>query len=174
MAFVLLLAALAVGCSADAAAEREAAVQRVLALDPRLERAQAECYVDRVTDELGRDVLPPGSAPPEAVTRLTSIRIDCIGVANLGTPAPPPPVAADGTVPGPQAPGDDPGLDALYEACGAGSGLACDRLFDAAPVGSAYEEFASTCGERTKELTCAEVYPDPPGVSAPPAPTTPR
>lgn len=44
--------------------------------------------------------------------------------------------------------GDDPGYDALYIACSAGVGEACDELFSVAPLDSGYEAFAMTCGER--------------------------
>ena len=45
--------------------------------------------------------------------------------------------------------GDDPELDALWDACAAGDGVACDDLYAEAPFGSAYEEFGSTCGGTT-------------------------
>jgi hypothetical protein len=44
--------------------------------------------------------------------------------------------------------GDDPALDALYDGCAGGSGAACDQLYTDSPVGSDYEAFALTCGER--------------------------
>lgn len=165
LALTAVLGLLAAGCSSGPDPDREQAVRDVLALDPRLTRGQAECYVDRVTAELGPGALSPGSSvPPEQITRLTSIRVDCIGVANLGTDPPTTiaPTSQPGdTVPGetrPERPGDDPALDALYRSCGAGDGAACDRLFDEAPLGSEYERFGSTCGDRTKELRCADVY----------------
>ncbi|MFC7403554.1 hypothetical protein [Georgenia alba] len=48
----------------------------------------------------------------------------------------------------PQAYGDDPELDALWDACEGGDGQACDELFSVAPVDSEYEEFGWTCGGR--------------------------
>jgi multidrug efflux pump subunit AcrA (membrane-fusion protein) len=44
--------------------------------------------------------------------------------------------------------GDDPALDALYDECTNGSSSSCDELFFASPVGSEYEAYAVTCGER--------------------------
>ena len=44
--------------------------------------------------------------------------------------------------------GDDPGYDTLYVACREGVFDACDELFSVAPLDSAYEAFAMTCGER--------------------------
>lgn len=45
-------------------------------------------------------------------------------------------------------PGDDPVLDELYDACAGGDGAACDELFFTSPLGSEYERFAATCGDR--------------------------
>ena len=44
--------------------------------------------------------------------------------------------------------GDDAALDALWDSCAAGSGQACDDLFFQAPLGSEYERFGTTCGDR--------------------------
>lgn len=43
--------------------------------------------------------------------------------------------------------GDDPTLDALYDACAAGDMVACDDLYWDSPLGSDYEAFAATCGD---------------------------
>lgn len=53
--------------------------------------------------------------------------------------------------------GDDPMLDAFWAACEDGSGWACDRLFDASPVDSDYEEFGVSCGRRYELLHCHEL-----------------
>jgi hypothetical protein len=59
---------------------------------------------------------------------------------------------------GAQSYGDDPELDALWDACEAGDGEACDDLFLEAPTDSDYGDFGFTCGDRYDggEL-CAEV-----------------
>lgn len=44
--------------------------------------------------------------------------------------------------------GDDPDLDALWDDCDAGDDVACDDLYLRSPIGSDYESFGSTCGER--------------------------
>ncbi|MBX9246071.1 hypothetical protein ICW40_14810 [Actinotalea ferrariae] len=49
----------------------------------------------------------------------------------------------------PNAYGDDPELDALWDQCAAGDGAACDDLYISAPLGSEYEEFGNTCGGTT-------------------------
>jgi hypothetical protein len=57
---------------------------------------------------------------------------------------------------GPQTYGDDPRLDALYDACERGSMRACDRLFEESPLFSEYEEFGLSCGGRNGlAMTCA-------------------
>ena len=55
--------------------------------------------------------------------------------------------------------GDDPYLDRLWDACEAGDGQACDDLYLESPLGSGYEEFGDTCGDRfgAQEVWCAEV-----------------
>ncbi len=47
---------------------------------------------------------------------------------------------------GPQAYGDDPALDELYDSCAAGDMAACDDLWWSSPSGSDYEAFAMSCG----------------------------
>jgi hypothetical protein len=162
---LLLVVALGpVACSSTPEFDRARAVDDVLAQSAgRLTRPQAECYVDRVVAELGTGALAPEQQnAPDQVPRLTRIRVDCTGVASLGTTVPVAPTTGDATLgTQPQRPGDDPHLDQLYDACKAGSGAACDQLFDEAPLGSVYEQFAGTCGDRTRELRCADRYPGP-------------
>ena len=62
---------------------------------------------------------------------------------------------------GPLAYGDDPELDALWDECEAGDGAACDDLWELAPVGSEYERFGVTCGEREDVLNCADISLEP-------------
>lgn len=57
--------------------------------------------------------------------------------------------------------GDDPQLDALWDACAAGEGKACDDLYHAAPVDSEYEEFGYTCGNRPQVILCTELDEEP-------------
>ena len=169
MVRALVLAVVVAGlaaCSSAPTFDRAAAVDRFLARQGSgVSRGQAECYVDRVTSEVGSAALETDDPDPEKVARLTRIRIDCVGLASLGTAAPAPlgtATSGGGTgITVPLGPGDDPQLDVLHAACGAGNGTACDQLFDLAALGSAYEEFASTCGGRTREIRCAPRYPGP-------------
>lgn len=59
----------------------------------------------------------------------------------------------DGPV-GPDTRGDDAELDELWADCESGSGVACDRLFRMAPIGSDYERFGLSCGDRPDVLDC--------------------
>lgn len=53
--------------------------------------------------------------------------------------------------------GDNPTLDALWDACEDGDGRACDDLYLSSAVGSEYERFGDTCGDRFPpgEVLCA-------------------
>ena len=59
--------------------------------------------------------------------------------------------------------GDDADLDALYDSCEGADGDACDALFSEGPSGSEYEDFGSTCGDRTdgSQDSCADVLSSP-------------
>jgi hypothetical protein len=163
LVLALVAAAALAGCSGATEFDREAAIGRVVdGGGGAIDRPQAECYVDEVVADLGTPVLAEGAQlEPDQIRRLTGIKIDCFGTASIGTTTstPGPPVSAlDGQVNQPMTHGSDPALDALWDQCAAGSGLACDQLFDQAPVRSEYEDFAGTCGFRTQELVCADVY----------------
>jgi len=170
---LLVVVAVGAGCSGSSFDRDQAIDDVVSASGNTVSREQAGCYVDRVRDELGTRPLQPNvSLAPEEVGKLTSIRVDCIGVANLGTVATTADSVPDGsteTAPLHGNRGDDPRLDALWDQCAAGYGGACDQLFDQAPLGSAYESFAATCGNRSSELRCADIYPAPGTVNSSPA-----
>ena len=53
----------------------------------------------------------------------------------------------------PDAYGDDPALDALWDSCDGGDMAACDELFWSSSIGTEYESFAQTCGGRLSEET---------------------
>jgi hypothetical protein len=70
-------------------------------------------------------------------------------------------------VPDPERPGhlgDDPLSDRLADECYDGDPSSCDDLFRESFLGSEYEKYGGTCGERTKRNQpgqCAALYPDP-------------
>lgn len=61
-----------------------------------------------------------------------------------------------GSSTGAQTYGDDPELDALWDACQGGSGTACDDLYWASDLGTEYESFGSTCGNRVEYAISCE------------------
>lgn len=50
--------------------------------------------------------------------------------------------------------GDDPDLDRLWDACAAGAGGACDRLYYDSGFDTRYEQFGNTCGDRGLVVPC--------------------
>ena len=96
--------------------------------------------------------------------------------------APPPtttppaaPVPAPAPTQDPTGLGTDGALDQLASACFNGSMPACDDLYRAAPVDSAYEAYGDTCAGRQALETgilCIEAFLDGPGMGQPVGPTT--
>ena len=176
-AAALALAVGVSGCSGDPPFDRDGAVRRVVEQgEGAFSEAQAGCYVDRVVNDLGAAVLAPDARPnPGQLNRLTVIRLDCAGATSIGRSLGSSTIAPLGTLPSGRVEalhyGEDIQLDLLWDACEAGDGAACDALFDRAPVGSDYEEFAYTCGHRSRELGCFERYGSPTTAPAGPAAT---
>lgn len=166
--FIVVAGALTAAACASDSFDRDAAIQQVVDEGGGAVRAdQAACYVDRVRDELGTASLrPDASSTPEQTARLTSISVDCIGATALGNDEAATVTTSAGGLAGPKRRGDDAALDALWDECAAGFGQACDDLFDRAQLDSDYEAFGVTCGFRTSEARCADVYPSP-GVTLP-------
>lgn len=55
--------------------------------------------------------------------------------------------------------GSDAFLDSLWDACAAGDYEACDVLFIEAPIGSPYQAFGDSCGERNEPAGwCRDIY----------------
>lgn len=53
--------------------------------------------------------------------------------------------------------GDDPELDALWDQCEAGDGVACDELYMTSPFDSEYEAFGDSCAGRGRDgMWCAD------------------
>jgi hypothetical protein len=100
-------------------------------------------------------VLPDLDGPETATVRdLTTALADPVPLVLPAAPdGPTASTAADQPSP-PTVYGDDPALDGLWDGCRDGSGLACDQLFEQAPIGSEYERFGVSCGERPDVLHC--------------------
>lgn len=104
---------------------------------------------------VGRD--RPGAAKPgriDSTTEFDGLAPEGVTLPELGD-GPGPFIVGDEPQP-PHAFGDDADLDELWIQCADGSGHACDRLFDEAPLGSEYERFGVSCGERGDVLHCQE------------------
>lgn len=118
--------------------------------------AVAACVVGLLEDFQSNLTVPNDSQPaldldaPQVQEALES----CQQASDLlaAELAPPEDLAFD---PGPLNYGDDRVLDALWDSCEAGEGEACDELWSTAPIGSAYEAYGVTCGERFEVLDCA-------------------
>ena len=141
-------------CSDRSAFDRAGAVDALVGSQGWTAR-EAGCWVDRVRADFGDDQLEavldqPGRAAGSAYAAVT---VDCISSERLVAGATSTSATAS---PGqPWTRGDDPDLDALWDRCAAGDGSACDELFEVAPLGSPYEEFAATCGGRGVQPVCA-------------------
>ena len=121
---------------------------------------QAECVVGAMMTEFGADELialsGEGEPSPEVGFRMVGIFDECgidmedlTGIAPGETPTDFRELADPRSeVDGPYTYGDDPTLDALWDACEAGSGTACDDLYFDSEFGSEYEAFGFTCGNR--------------------------
>jgi hypothetical protein len=78
---------------------------------------------------------------------------------GLGLPGSEPGNSYDEAVHGVDTYGDDPELDALWDACADGDDGACDELFQVSPIDSGYEAFGDSCGGRQEVGTgrwCSE------------------
>ncbi len=150
---VSVVGVLLVSCSDDDGFDRDAAVATV-AEDQGWTAKEAGCWVDRVRDDLGDDELAVALDGGIDAPEYAAITVDCVDPAKLATT----PELQTTVTARPEEPstyGDDPELDALWDGCAAGDGATCDQLFDAAPLGSDYERFGSTCGDRGVKPRCA-------------------
>lgn len=144
MVMIGVVALMAGACGGDITEQQ---FKDELTEDGDVTNEQADCIVDglqeagielqSVTDEALGDNLPP----QEALTVLFSCMLDGASV--------------DG---GANEYGDDPALDVLFDQCEAGDGAACDELYWTSPLGSRYEAFGNTCGNRfdTPPLSCED------------------
>lgn len=133
-----------------------------LTADERTEKAQAELIEAGASPEvadcvvrLARQDLRVG--PIDELTR-DELQTSCERTQALldgGNDTADPDALA--SVEGPDTLGDDPALDSLWRFCEEGSGAACDELFELAPLGSDYERFAVSCGDRDEVLHCSEL-----------------
>lgn len=115
----------------------------------------AECFVGLGQREFDLEVLLPDAATDADRPLVDEMLSNCeSAVAILGAEEPPPRRTVGR---GPFNIGDDDALDRLWVACERGDGGACDRLWEEAPIGSVYESFGVTCGNRPEILNCQDL-----------------
>ncbi len=105
-----------------------------------------------------------GDAPPGVLARADVGPVPTVA----GTPGSVAPATRAPAADQPRGLGDDPALDDLWHRCQEGSGAACDQLFQQAPVGSDYESFGVSCGNRPDVLHCTAEMDEPPTTAPPP------
>ena len=148
-----LLALTAAGCSVSGhvAGVNWAATNERTLLDQGVDAAVVTCIID-----LGGRDAQQGPLAALAVEELSNhCRTARLAVRELEIGAVPDPEAA--LVDVPWTLGDDAALDGLWVRCEQGEGAACDELFELSPVGSGYEDFGVTCGNRPDVLDCREL-----------------
>lgn len=121
--------------------------------DDDADRADGDDDTGSTTTETVTTTLPDtvtSAAESEATGSTTTAGAPAIG----GVPA-----AADPQVAIPEY-GSDPTFDALADSCESGEMQACDDLFIDSPLGSGYEAYGDSCGERNEPAGyCATIYP---------------
>ncbi len=114
----------------------------------------ADCFVGLGQREFELDLLLPGETPetdqPLLDEMLESCR-DAVAILDAEEPR-----ATQSRGIGPFNIGDDGYLDSLWVGCYRGDGASCDALWEESPIGSIYESFGITCGNRPAILNCAE------------------
>lgn len=127
LARLSVIAALAVGCTSPPAPET--GVSHGTVPPPSTRSAQPPSTSEQ-------DTAPPEPGDLPTPPDLSGNTIDC------------------GAVDGPCDHGDDPDLDALWDACAEGAGGACDRLYYDSGFDTRYEQFGNTCGDRGLTVPC--------------------
>lgn len=155
---LLGIAALVLGSCASSPSAEPAAAEDLIAAHTAegMDADVASCAVSILVDDVDPDSLwPEASRSPVEELLFEETVAACSDVNEL--------LAADDVEPDglafsiePQIYGDDPVLDQLWDSCELGVGEACDALWREAPVGSVYEKFGVTCGERFEVLNCSE------------------
>lgn len=154
--FCLAVSAVAISCSQPQ--EPEVLVSQedvVLAyVDEGVDPDVADCLVGLGSRDLEFDALLPGVVTGNDALLVDEMLRSCTdAVAILSEEDL---EARQNFDTGPFNIGDDLYLDELWTSCAAGSGAACDLLWEESPVGSQYESFGVTCGNRQEILDCTD------------------
>ena len=153
---LLMLAAVAVGCSAPQPASVSVSPDDVVLayVDDGMNADVADCLVGLGSREFELDALLPGAAPEADALLLDEMLRSCTDAVAVLSEEDLEKRSTFDT--GPFNIGDDLYLDELYADCTRGDGRACDLLWEEAPVGSIYESFGVSCGNRPEILDCTE------------------
>jgi hypothetical protein len=176
---LLAVSLVAAGCGddddvTDAGLDSALVQEAVDALvDSGMSRDMAECFAGTLIDEFGvAEFVKVGSGEepsPELTARSVELFAECAeetGDVGSGFGFESGEMPSDfremarprSEVDGPYTYGDDAELDGLWDDCEAGSGTACDSLFFRSPIGSEYEAFGNTCGNRMElEFDCTSL-----------------
>jgi hypothetical protein len=160
---IVVLAAFAViitACGRDESDFRD----QLKAQDPSITDETVDCILAELdarglsVDDISDDAIGEGSLPPGAQDAMLACVLPGTGDADSSSSD----SGATGTDPETDAEsldgdsdagvagryGTDPDLDALWDACDAGDGAACDDLYFQSEIDTEYEEFGDTCGHR--------------------------
>lgn len=155
-ALLLALSVVAVGCSDPAPPEARVSTDDVVLayVDEGMDADVADCLVGLGSREFELGALLPGAAASEDALLLDELVRSCTdAVAALSEEDLAERTSFDT---GPFNVGDDLYLDGLYADCTQGNGAACDQLWEESPVGSIYESYGVSCGNRLEILDCTE------------------
>jgi len=142
-AFALLVSA----CGGGAATAED--LKEEMTKDGLITDEDADCIIDKLVEaginpgDLTDGALGDNDPPPEVI----GITTECLLGGSLTDDMED---MLDGPAEGePNAYGDDPALDELWDGCEAGDMQACDDLYLDSPFGSEYEAYGNTCGNRS-------------------------
>lgn len=152
----VVLAALAVGCSSAPPEAIEISQEDVVLayVDDGVNAEVADCLVGLGSREFELDELLPGAAPEEDALLLDEMLRSCIDAVAVLSEEDLEDRRTFET--GPFNIGDDLYLDELWTGCSRGDGADCDALWQESPVGSMYESYGVSCGNRPEILDCTE------------------
>lgn len=152
----VVVAALAVSCSSSPPEAVEISPDDVVLayVDSGMNAEVADCLVGLGSREFDLNALLPGAAAQEDALLLDEMLRSCNeAVAALSEEDL---EARINFETGPFNIGDDLYLDDLWTGCSRGDGADCDQLWMESPVGSIYESYGVSCGNRPEILDCTE------------------
>jgi hypothetical protein len=119
---------------------------------------EAECFLEGLFSSMSDDQMQRMLTDPDSFDDFESMSMALEVMEDCGiNPRDLDPDFGGGASSGAETYGDDPALDALWDACEEGDDEACDDLYMRSPFGSEYEEFGDTCAGRGRDgIWCAD------------------